>query len=484
MTSQSPQLRWQLGAGTTGAALEICATRTCSSALVSTNVTGSDYTPPSPLAAGVYFWRLRGRIGASVGTTYSPVWQFTVGALSAGIDTTAGTTLRDIDGDGYADVGIGSNTGSQYTVFRGRAGGLVATPDYTITQSGTSGNTFGMGSAITDVNRDGYADILIGDNAFGSNVGRVFVYFGSASGPPSVPSQTIDAPAGAALNFGFAFTPAGDANGDGYADVIIATRSLPYLYLGSATGLAMTPAYTFPIANGVGGLSYRLLPVPGDFNGDGYTDYFYYNDQFWGGSTGVTQGFVAPLSITYQANCSWAAADYDLDGYTDIAISYAWQNLFLYRGGARGIVNPWVQWISTPDAMAADFGASMVSPGDLNGDGFPDLVLSDRYYMASSGRAFVYLGSAVGFATVPNETVYGTYGTNGFFAYAIGFTGDVDADGRSDVMFGSYVNRTYFFPGIAGGAGIGTTASPTIFKPMSFGGTYWGAQLASAENDA
>lgn len=484
MTSQSPQLRWQLAAGTSGAAVEICTTRTCGTVVASANVVGSSYTPSSPLSAGVYFWRLRGRIGSSTSAVYSPVWQFTVGALSAPIDTAAGTSLRDIDGDGYADVGVGGMTGSQYTVFRGRAGGLVTTPDYTITQPGTSGNEFGMGSTIMDVNRDGYADILIGDYAFGSNVGRVFVYFGSSSGPSSVPSQTIDAPAGAALNFGFAFVPAGDVNGDGFADVIISTRSLPYLYLGSATGIGTTPYYTFPIASGVGGLSYRLLPVPGDFNGDGYTDYFYYNDQYWGGPSTVTQGFAMPLAIGYVANSSWASADFDVDGYSDLVIFYGWTNIWHYRGSSRGLANPVFQQFGTPDAMAVDFGRAAVTPGDLNGDGYPDLVVSDRYYTSSAGRAFVYLGSALGFATTPSETVYGTWGSNGQFAFAIGVTGDVDADGRSDVIIGSYVDWIYFFPGLAGGAGIGTTASPAIHKPMGLLNTYWGSQFPSADNDS
>lgn len=478
MTSQSPQLRWQLAAGTSGAAIEICTSRTCSSVVASANVAGSTYTPSSPLAAGVYFWRLRGRIGSTTGSIYSPVWEFTTGAISAPIDTTSGIALRDVDGDGYADVGVGESTGSNYAVFRGRAGGLLTTPDYAITQPGTSGNGFGMGSTITDVNRDGYADILIGDYMFGANVGRVFVYFGSATGPASVPNQTIDAPAGAALYFGFGFMPAGDVNGDGFGDVIICTRALPYLYLGSATGLATTPFYTFPIAAGVGGLSYRLLPVPGDYNGDGYIDFFYYNDQYMGGPSGVTQAFGAPLSITYQANSSWAAADYDVDGYSDLVVDYAWSALWHYRGGVRGLANPAISTILPPDALGADFGRAMITPGDLNGDGYPDLVVSDRHYMSNLGRAFVYLGSAVGFGSVPNETVYGTYGTNGFFAYAIGITGDVDADGRSDVLFGSFVDSAYFFVGIAGSHGIGTTASPTLHKPMTFSGTYWASQFA------
>src|SRR5262249_39138646 len=102
VTSQTPTLRWALPEGVGGAQIEICRHRACTRSVGTFSAPGPRGTAPH-LDAGVYFWRARGTHAGAVGTLTSAVWQFRVGARSAAVDTSWGTT-PDVNGDGYDDV--------------------------------------------------------------------------------------------------------------------------------------------------------------------------------------------------------------------------------------------------------------------------------------------------------------------------------------------------------------------------------------------
>ena len=162
-------------------------------------------------------------------------------------------TAGDVNGDGYADVVIGawgyaSQTGRAY-VYLGGASGL-ATPAATTLTGVAAGDHFGYSVAPAgDVNGDGYADVVIGARGYNSNTGRAYVYLGGASGLAATAATTLTGDGRRTTRHSVA--PAGDVNGDGYADLVVGAigyssfTGRAYVYLGGAGGLATTAATTW-----------------------------------------------------------------------------------------------------------------------------------------------------------------------------------------------------------------------------------------------
>ena len=126
----------------------------------------------------------------------------------------------------------------------------------------------GLSIAVAgDVDRDGYADVLVGD----PKAGRTFLFCGSANGPLRYPSWTVSGGQSNAV-FGASVAPAGDVNNDGFADVIVTApgpRGAVYVYHGSSLGLSVTPDWSATAPDSQFGV---LAASAGDINGDGFAD--------------------------------------------------------------------------------------------------------------------------------------------------------------------------------------------------------------------
>jgi len=120
-----------------------------------------------------------------------------------------------------------------------------------------------------DVDRDGYADVLVGE----PKAGRAFLFCGSANGPLRYPSWTVT---GGQSNtaFGALVAPAGDVNNDGFADVIVTAPGpggAVYVYHGSSLGLSVTPDWSTRGATPDSQFG-SFAASAGDINGDGFAD--------------------------------------------------------------------------------------------------------------------------------------------------------------------------------------------------------------------
>ena len=155
---------------------------------------------------------------------------------------------------------------------------LATNPNWTA-ESNQGGARFGHSVATAgDVNGDHYSDVIVGapeyDNGQGDE-GRAYVYHGSAAGLSLTANWTAECNHGGA-RFGHSVATAGDVNGDGYSDVIVGADGYgtddgkAYVYYGFATGLSSTEGWT---AVGHGGSSLgHSVATAGDVNWDGYSD--------------------------------------------------------------------------------------------------------------------------------------------------------------------------------------------------------------------
>jgi hypothetical protein len=498
VTSRRPTLRWVLAEGIDSAHVQICADRACTKEVTSFDANDSG-RPADALPKGVLFWRAFGRSGGAIGQTASPTWEFTVGARSAPVDTSWGTTpdvngdgyadvlvtapyaagsvfvylggpsgldsspqtvlsdgpgvvasAGDVNGDGYADV-IASAEGSAAYLYLGGASGLSSSPAVTLPSPKTGGDFGVRVQSAGDVNGDGYADVVVGDNAWG----QAYVYYGSPDGLSSSPAVTLSGPAGGGL--GHSVDGAGDVNGDGYADVIVSVPDVNsnngqvYLYLGSATGLATSPAVTIDCPAGSDG-GCRMAGA-GDVNGDGYADMI--------------------VGLNY------------LNGSVGQA--------YVYLGGAAGLASSPAVTLVGPETNVGDaFGRWVAPAGDLNGDGYADVVVgadaegdqsvgADGGLTQPAGWVHVYLGSATGPASSPTVTLTGPDGVGSWFGRCVNGAGDVNGDGYGDLIVGA---EAYYSGGpgwahlyLGNSAGVASSPAATLTGPSA--GSHFGVSVAS-----
>ena len=451
------------------------------------------------------------------------------------------SSAGDVNSDGYSDVIIGAwfyddgpntNEGRAF-VYYGSATGLSTAPNSTLDDADQNGAEFGASVASAgDVNRDGYSDVIIGayqyDDGVNTNEGKVFVYYGSMAGLSLIPDSTPDDADQAGASFGVSVASAGDINGDGYSDVIIAADEYDdgtntdegwvFIYLGSAAGLLATPSYMPGDADQPDAYFGRGAASAGDVNGDGYSDViigaYHYDDGanadegrafvYLGSATGLSSTPNSILNDADQANAFFgvsvaSAGDVNGDGYSDVIIgAYGYDDgpnanegrAFVYHGSAAGLSTTPNSTPDDADQADANFGWSVASAGDVNSDGFSDVIIGTAQYdegsNANVGRAFVYHGSATGLSAIPNSTLDETDQALAYFGWSVSSAGDVNGDGYSDVIVGAsqydegaFINegRAFIYHGSV--TGLSLTANNTP-DDADQAGAHFGISVASA----
>jgi FG-GAP-like repeat/FG-GAP repeat len=434
VTSRRPTLHWALGVGDDGAHVQICRDRACSVEVTSFDASGTSGAPADDLPVGVAFWRATARGGDAATATSTPTWQFTVGALSAPVDTSWGSTL-DVNGDGFADVIVGAY------VHLGGPDGPATLPSTTLLTPLGATLAFQSASAgVGDVNGDGYGDLVTADPNFDQLNGTfgAYVYLGSASGLSLHPALVIREIA--SLNAFSSVAGAGDLNGDGYADIVLGDQQsgAALVYLGSASGPSANPDVT--LTNPGGRTAYSVASA-GDVNGDGYEDILI------------------------------GALDDGSSSTPDIA--------YIYLGSATGpSTTPLVAL--TADVAGTSGGTSVACAGDVNGDGYADLLVGTPN--GQTGGAFLYLGSPTGPSATPSLTYAGL---DGLFGFASTGVGDVNGDGYADFVIGDpggqdpsvNIGSAFLY---LGGTTAPTTAAVTLTNPDSTGVTVPFVNMAGA----
>ena len=188
-----------------------------------------------------------------------------------------------------------------------------------------------------------------------------------------------------------------------------------------------------------------------------------------------------------------SAGDVDGDGYDDVIVGapkYDTVNenagkAYLYLGSATGLITIPAWTSSGDDQENAGYGCSAANAGDVNGDGYDDVIVGAYGYNNSTGKAYLYLGSATGLSTVPAWTSSGDDQVGANYGCSVASAGDVDGDDYNDVIVGAYhydtkqenAGKAYLYLGST--VGLSTPAAWTSSGDAR-GDGYYGCSVAAA----
>jgi hypothetical protein len=346
----------------------------------------------------------------------------------------------DVNGDGFDDILIASdkNGGKTYLIFgkesgwekdvnlsNADAGFISENPsDYALSVSGAG-----------DVNSDGFDDILIGapyNSDGGIRAGKVYLIFGKASGW-LINMSLSDADASfigesgedhAGGYDGVACAGVGDVNGDGFDDILIGAdlnneggvdAGQVYLIFGKASGwsqdVILSQADASFIGENANDVAGRYISRAGDINCDGYDDILIGSE--WNDEGGDDAGKVY---IIFGKASGWSK-DTDL---SEADASIIGEN-----------ADDWI-------------GESKAGAGDVNGDGYDDILIGGYTHNNGNGKIYLFFGKASGWEkktsiSSADASFLGEKAGDGA-GWSIAGTGDVNGDGYDDFSISAFWN--------------------------------------------
>jgi hypothetical protein len=297
---------------------------------------------------------------------------------------------------------------------------------------------------------------------------RLTTMQGTTPGTQVSPTWELDVPGTLSAPRMTSWPSFADVNGDGYADFVAASGEQGSVTLiseqpGSSTGVSASTESSYSISGGCG-----WLIQGGDVNGDGYSDVLAADCSSLyvlpGSATGFSSVPASTTSWAPMANSHGAVGDFNGDGYADVALPSRGPSIAVFYGSAQAFP-------STPLSFAAPTGATSVlgtwTAGDLNDDGYADMVVIDYGYDGGVGQAWVFTGSAGGLGSSPSATISAPTGSvdlgqwqNGECGPTVGgaVVSDVNGDGWLDLLLGGGTQQVIY---VYDGSSSGFPAQPS-----------------------
>ena len=313
--------------------------------------------------------------------------------------------LGDVDGDHVGDVAIGAPRANSAWIYFGGAKGFRKSATALRPPPGVRKGFGARLTALGDLNADGRPDLAVFAGAPVEPGGRLAVYFGAAGGPsPNAgwvmsPLETKETPVAVA---------AADLDGDGAPELIVGVprarkgRGRVLVYRGGSTGPSATPAWTLDGPKPEASFGAALAVC--DVNHDGIADLIV-------GAPGAEPEEGGPDAGRLGA-------------------------VYLYLGGKAG-PPPTSAWSYQSHAEWFGLGAALACPGDVDGDGKPDLIAAHPWSEIEggdiwSGQVHLFSGTGAGFSKEPTWSV-----DIGAHSVTLVPAGDVNGDGLADFLVGA-----------------------------------------------
>ncbi|GDX81376.1 hypothetical protein LBMAG42_31870 [Deltaproteobacteria bacterium] len=387
--------------------------------------------------------------GARYPVVIDPVYSSANTILDVGAGTVA--AAGDLDGDGWDDIVVED---SYYVdVFAGQAGGISTAATTSFYLSGID-TIAGAG----DTNADGYDDVVVGQSS--GCCGEAWVFTGSASGLSSSGDYVVHHAYD--IDFGQDVAGVGDVYGSGYSCVLVGSNDTTntgaaYLYCaGGSSGITYSTwiSATFE-GEATGDYFAESVAGAGDVNGDGYADMIVGASGYGSSYTGrayVYEGEVSSLSTTAATTLTGSASDQlgsdvagagdvNGDGYDDVIVGGSNSNsAWVFHGSASGVGTTAKSTLSG----SGYFGFSVAGAGDVDADGYDDVIVGAFTDSGKAGGAYLYVGSASGVVTTADTSMTGDTAYD-YYGWDVAGAGDPNGDGYADVLVAA--------PGYGGGAG-------------------------------
>ena len=333
----------------------------------------------------------------------------------------------DLNDDGYTDIILINNGEDQpqlnplSTIFWGGKDGIAP-------NNRTDIPTYlSWGAQLTDINRDGYLDIIFTscNQRPELNKNIVTILYGSEKGYSTDNSQTLVVAPDEDL-CGLLWPVLADLNGNGWLDLCVPASNKCYslIFFGGPNGFSMERSQKLPIERAV---TVRAA----DLNGNGWLDLVFgtraskYRNKnhegsvviFWGSPAGYSANRCCELP-SYQSNCI-TIADLNNDGYLDIFASS-------YFNGRERDVNSFIYWNDKGSFSVTNrkrmftHSSSAALACDLNEDGYTDLIISNhRIYGSHRTESAIWWNGPDGFDE-KNRTYLPSLGPHDMVAIDVG----------------------------------------------------------------